>query len=129
MEVDLNFFKAMFSFSGHINRPLYWKYMIIAIWIPLLFLWGVAVLSGFYQPSIRGIVIVIPENPSSFDFLTVILGIYCIFALTWGAFALMVKRLRDFSVSPWFSLLYILFPGITMPIYGLFPTNIDIYKY
>ena len=123
----MNWFCNMFSFSGFMSRAPYWKCLILYVWLPTALLLPLAFLAGFYNPETNEVILILTDNLTFLQTLTWVLGIYSSLAFTWSTFALMAKRLRDFNVSPWFALLYIIIPFMVV-LYGLFPTNVNSYE-
>lgn len=126
----MGFVKSMFSFSGFMDRSDYWRAVILYIFAPFFIFALCAFLCGWYD--VRNYRIILPPaiEGEPLTVFTIVLSVYVIYSFTVGMLAVMAKRLRDISISPFMSCLYLILPlsPFILVIYGMFPTNVNAYE-
>lgn len=126
----MGFCKSMFSFSGFMDRADYWKAVLLYIFLPFFLFGFFAFLCGWYDVSTSKIILHPLPDMNALEIITLLFGLYVIYAFTIGMLAVMAKRLRDISISPYMGLLYIIPPlsPFIVLLYGMFPTNVNSYE-
>lgn len=126
----MGFFQSIFSFSGFMDRGDYWKAVVFYVWFPAALMAFFAFLSGWYNFDEVKITINLADDMTALEDVTLILAGYTVFSFTYGMLAIMAKRLRDISISPWLGLLYFILPisPVIVVLYGMFPTNVNSYE-
>lgn len=126
----MGFLKSMFSFNGFMSRSEYWKAIILYIWAPAVVMVFLAVLAGVYNFNTNTVVIFGSSEITGLMMLVWLLAIYETVANTYCIMAIMAKRLRDFSITPWMAILFFI-PPLTLFVvilFGMFPTNVNAYE-
>lgn len=126
----MGFLKSMFSFNGFMSRSEYWKAIILYIWAPAVVMVFLAVLAGVYNFNTNTVVIFGSSEITGLMMLVWLLAIYETVANTYCMMAIMAKRLRDFSITPWMAILFFI-PPLTLFVvilFGMFPTNVNAYE-
>ena len=119
----MGFLKSMFSFNGFMSRSEYWKAIILYIWAPAVVMVFLAVLAGVYNFNTNTVVIFGSSEITGLMMLVWLLAIYETVANTYCMMAIMAKRLRDFSITPWMAILFFI-PPLTLFVvilFGMFP--------
>lgn len=126
----MGFSKSLFSFRGFISRSEYWKAIILYVSLPTILLAFCAFLNGWFDFDTWKITITLSDYMTGLEKFTLFLACYVVFALTIGMLAIIAKRLRDISISPWLGLIYLILPisPITVLLFGMFPTNVNSYE-
>ena len=126
----MGFFKSMFSFDGFMSRSEYWKAIILYIWVPAVVMMFLAILAGMYSFQTNTIILAVSDEVKMLEMLVLLLVLYEVVANTYCMMAIMAKRLRDFSVTPWMGLLFFIPPltPFVVLLFGMFPTNVNAYE-
>ena len=126
----MGFLKSMFSFNGFMSRSEYWKAIILYIWAPAVVMVFLAILAGVYHFNTSTVVIFGSSEITGLRLLVWLLALYEVVANTYCIMAIMAKRLRDFSITPWMALLFFIPPltPFVVILFGMFPTNVNAYE-